>query len=128
MLNHPETEPPDPAATLFHALGDATRRAMVEHLARGPAPVSALAAGLPISLPGVMQHLRVLEDAGIVRSEKTGRTRICTLQPDALARADQWLTRQRLLAEKRLDRFGAHLAAHPEEDPPSPAPPEEDTP
>jgi len=66
---------------LFHALADPARRAMVERLSRGPAPVSELARPLPMSLPSVMQHLGVLEDAGLVRSEKVGRVRTCAIKP-----------------------------------------------
>src|ERR1700682_2535552 len=69
---------------LFHALADPARRAMVERLSRGPAPVSELARPLPMSLPSVMQHLGVLEAAGLVRSEKLGRVRTCSIQTDTL--------------------------------------------
>ena len=70
---------------LFHALADPARRAMVERLSRGPAPVSELARPLPMSLPAAMQHLDVLITAGLVRSEKVGRVRTCTIEPQALA-------------------------------------------
>ena len=69
---------------LFHALADPARRAMVERLALGPAPVSELARPLPMSLPSAMQHLGVLEAAGLVRSKKTGRVRTCSIDPQAL--------------------------------------------
>jgi DNA-binding transcriptional ArsR family regulator len=94
---------------LFHALADPARRMMVERLSRGPAPVSELARPLPMSLPAAMQHLRVLETAGLVRSEKTGRVRICTIEPPALSRIEQWLGARRLEWESRLDRLGAYL-------------------
>src|SRR6516165_10207617 len=72
----------------FQALADPTRRAMVEQLIQGPASVSALAKPLSISLPGVMQHLGVLEESGLVRSEKLGRVRTCRIEPEALSAAE----------------------------------------
>lgn len=95
----------------FQALSDGTRRAMVERLARGPASVSQLAEPFDMSLPAVVQHLGVLEEAGIVTSQKVGRVRTVQLVPDALLAAGDWMRRQRLPAEHRLDRLGAHLAA-----------------
>src|SRR5580700_9701001 len=91
---------------LFHALADPARRAMVERLTRGPAPVSELARPLPMALPTAMQHLGVLEAAGLVRSEKTGRVRTCAIQPDALSLAEQWINARRTEWEQRLDRLG----------------------
>jgi DNA-binding transcriptional ArsR family regulator len=95
---------------VFHALGDGSRRAMVERLARGPASVSELARPFDMALPTVLQHLGVLEAAGIVASTKLGRTRTYQLVPDVFARAIDWITRQRLPAESRLDRLGTFLA------------------
>ncbi len=94
---------------MFHALGDASRRAMVERLARGPASVSELARPFDMALPSVVQHLSVLETAGIVVSTKVGRVRTYQLAPDALTAAAEWIGRQRLAAERRLDRLGAFL-------------------
>src|SRR6516165_5744720 len=94
---------------LFHALADPARRAMVERLARGPAPVSELARPLPMSLPSVMQHLGVLEAAGLVRSEKVGRVRTCAIEPEALSQAEQWINARRIEWEHRLDRLGEYL-------------------
>jgi len=94
---------------MFHALGDATRRAMVERLARGPASVSELARPFDMALPSVVQHLGVLEAAGIVQSTKVGRVRTYQLAVDALTPAAVWLSRQRLPAERRLDRLAAVL-------------------
>ena len=70
---------------MFQALADPTRRAMLERLSRSPASVSELARPLPMSLPAVVQHLAVLEGAGIVKTEKVGRVRTCRLEPAALS-------------------------------------------
>jgi DNA-binding transcriptional ArsR family regulator len=94
---------------LFHALADPARRAIVERLSRGPAPVSELARPLPMSLPAVMQHLGVLEAAGVVRSEKLGRVRTCAIEPQALSQAEQWINARRIEWEHRLDRLGEYL-------------------
>ena len=94
---------------VFQALADPARRAIVERLARGPAPVSELARPLPMSLPSVMQHLGVLETAGLVRSEKMGRVRTCALAPRALSQVEQWINAQRIEWEHRFDRLGDYL-------------------
>lgn len=94
---------------MFHALGDSSRRAMVERLARGPASVSELAKPFTMALPTVVQHLGVLAEAGIVTSAKVGRVRTYQLVPGALAPAADWIGRQRLPAERRLDRLGTVL-------------------
>jgi DNA-binding transcriptional ArsR family regulator len=105
MLNHEE-----PLDLVFRALGDRTRRALVERLVRGPASVSELAEPLTMSLAAVVQHLQVLEAAGIVRSEKTGRVRTCRIEPELLRTGEHWLGRQRTTWESRLDRLGDFLA------------------
>ena len=102
---------------LFNAIADPARRAMVERLSHGPAPVSELAKPLPMSLPAAMQHLSVLEDAGLVRSEKVGRVRMCSLDPGALSLAEQWLNARRVQWEHRLDCLGTYLATLPKEEP-----------
>jgi DNA-binding transcriptional ArsR family regulator len=94
---------------MFHALGDSSRRTMVERLAGGPASVTELARPLDMSLPTVVQHLGVLETAGIVTSSKLGRVRTCQLAAEALTPAAEWISRQRLPAERRLDRLGNFL-------------------
>ena len=99
----------------FQALGDPTRRRMVERLARGPASVSELAEPLSMSLPAVLQHLQVLEASGLVRSQKRGRVRTCHIEAKALRTAEQWIAARRSSWERRLDRLGEYLAAHPEE-------------
>jgi DNA-binding transcriptional ArsR family regulator len=94
---------------LFHALADPARRAIIERLSHGPAPVSELARPLPMSLPAAMQHLGVLEAAGLVRSEKIGRVRTCAIEPQALSHAEQWINARRIEWEHRLDRLGEYL-------------------
>jgi DNA-binding transcriptional ArsR family regulator len=95
----------------FQALADPTRRAIVERLSRGPASVSELAQPLAMSLPGVMQHLAVLEDSGLVRSQKVGRVRTCQIEPKTLSLAERWINSLRLEWEQRLDRLGQYLEA-----------------
>lgn len=94
---------------LFHALADATRRAMVERLCRGPATVSELKEPFAMSLPAVVQHLKVLEEAGLVTTSKQGRTRTCQIEPRALREAERWLQHQRTEWERKLDRLGKLL-------------------
>lgn len=96
---------------LFHALGDATRRAIVTRLGDGPASVSDLARPLPVSLAAVVQHVQVLEASGLVATRKQGRVRTCHLNPAALLEAERWLARRRALWEGRLDRLGSLLHA-----------------
>jgi DNA-binding transcriptional ArsR family regulator len=94
---------------VFHALADPSRRLIVERLSRGPASVSELARPLPISLPAVVQHLRVLETSGLVRTEKRGRVRTCHIEPAALRPVEQWISARRSNWEQRLDRLGDYL-------------------
>jgi DNA-binding transcriptional ArsR family regulator len=95
----------------FHALSDPTRRAMVQRLSRGPASVSELAKPLAISLPAVMQHLQVLEGSGLVRSEKIGRVRTCSVEPKMLTMAEHWIAERRAQWERKLDRLADYLDA-----------------
>ena len=95
---------------LFKALADPARRAMLERLSRSQAPVSELAKPLPMSLPAALQHLGVLEDAGLVRSEKVGRVRICSIEPGTLGLAEQWINARRVEWERRLDRLSREPA------------------
>lgn len=99
---------------MFHALADPTRRVMVERLSRGPASVSELARPLDMSLSAVVQHLRVLEASGLVRSEKVGRVRTCSIEPAALRTVEQWIAERRVSWERRLDRLGDYLAEQPD--------------
>ena len=95
---------------VFQALADPGRRVMVERLSQGPASVSELARPLAMSLAAVLQHVQVLEASGLVRSQKTGRTRTCSINPAVLRSAEQWISEQRILWERRLDRLGEYLA------------------
>nr|WP_296067719.1 metalloregulator ArsR/SmtB family transcription factor [uncultured Actinoplanes sp.] len=94
---------------MFAALADGSRRTMVDRLSRGPATVKELAAPLTMSLPAVLQHLRVLEDSGLVRSEKSGRVRTCRLEPAVLQQAEKWIADRRAGWERRLDRLETYL-------------------
>ena len=98
-----------PVDHVFQAIGDPTRRKLVEQLSRGPASVSDLARPLGITLAAVVQHLHVLERSGVVRTEKVGRVRTCQLEPAALDLAAAWIAERRALWERRLDRLGAIL-------------------
>ena len=104
----------------FQALGDPTRRALVEHLTQGSASVSELAAPLPMSLPAVHQHLKVLEHSGLVRSEKVGRVRTCRLEVTMLATVQDWIEDRRATWERRLGRLDTYLASLPPESAESP--------
>jgi DNA-binding transcriptional ArsR family regulator len=95
---------------LFHALGDPTRRAMLDRLSQGPVSVSALAAPLGITLTAVAQHLQILEECGLARTEKLGRVRTCRIESAGFDALEQWIRNHRTLWERRLDRLGAFLA------------------
>lgn len=98
---------------LFHALGDPTRRAIVERLSERPHSVSALAEPLGVTLTAVAQHLQVLEAAGLVRTEKLGRVRTAQLDPKGLDLLDQWTRERRSVWEQRLDRLGDIFGEEP---------------
>src|ERR1700731_996118 len=95
---------------VFHALGDPTRRTIMEKLSEGPISVSQLAEPLGITLAAVVQHLQVLEESGLVRTEKLGRVRTCHIEPAGLSVAEQWIGDRRTIWERRLDRLGDLLA------------------
>jgi DNA-binding transcriptional ArsR family regulator len=99
---------------VFHALGDPTRRMIMETLTGGPISVSHLAVPLKMTLAAVVQHLQVLEESGLVRTEKTGRVRTCRIDPAGLAVAEQWIADRRSMLEKQFDRLG-DLLAEPDE-------------
>jgi len=91
----------------FSALSDPTRREILERLARSPASISELARPTGISLPGVLKHVRILEEANLVTTEKRGRTRECRLGPEQMDDATAWIESQRRQWERRLDRLEA---------------------
>ena len=94
---------------ILHALGDPTRRAMVERLSYGPMSVSKLAEPLNVTLTAVGQHLKVLKKGGLVKTQKDGRVRICMLDPSGFAQLRRWIDEQRPALEKQLDRLGEIL-------------------
>jgi DNA-binding transcriptional ArsR family regulator len=93
----------------FSALADPVRRGMLARLSRGPASVSQLAQPFSISLPAVLQHLKALEESGLVRSEKKGRVRTVRLDAEKLAFAESWIAERRAEWEAQLDRFENYL-------------------
>jgi DNA-binding transcriptional ArsR family regulator len=104
---------PSPKANIdrvFRALGDPTRRAIVEKLSEGPISVSRLAKPLDITLAAVVQHLQILEESGLVHTEKIGRVRTCSIEPAGLSVAEQWVGDRRSIWERRFDRLGDLLA------------------
>ena len=94
---------------VFQALADPTRRAVLERLSSGPAPVSELAQPFEMALPSFSQHLDVLEHCGLVRSRKTGRVRTYRLAPRPLKVAEHWMVKQRANWERRLDQLDNYL-------------------
>ena len=101
------TQPP--IDSVFRALADPTRRQVLARLSRSPASVGELAEPFDMALPSFVEHLRVLEASGLVRSKKTGRVRTYRIQPKRLRLAEDWLSQQRTLWEERLDRLDAYL-------------------
>jgi DNA-binding transcriptional ArsR family regulator len=95
---------------IFHALGDATRRAMVVRLSQGPMSVSRLAEPFEMTLAAVVQHLQVLEECGLVQTEKVGRVRSCRIEPTGLDAMEEWICDRRSVWERRLDRLGDMFA------------------
>jgi len=94
---------------VFHALGDPTRRAILDRLTAGPASVSQLAEPLGITVTAVAQHLQVLEESGLAQTEKTGRVRSCRIEPAGFDELERWIRNHRTQWEKRLDRLGQFL-------------------
>ena len=111
MLHHQAAPPtaPLPLDLIYQALADPGRRFMVERLTRGPASVTHLAEPLPMSLSAVVQHLKVLEDAGLITSQKVGRVRTCQVAPAALRTAEQWIADRRTFWEQQYDQLEAYL-------------------
>lgn len=100
----------NPSSSVFDALGDPTRRAIIDRLSRGPATVSQLAKPLEVSLAAVLQHLAVLERSELVNSRKIGRVRTCSLDATGMRAAEKWIAERRSLWERRLDRLGNVLS------------------
>src|SRR5680860_495927 len=103
MLNQPDS------AKVFEALGESTRRAIIDRLSRGPTSVSALAEPLGVTLAAVLQHVQVLEQASLVTSRKVGRVRTCSLDQTGLRVAESWIAERRAAMEQKLDRLGEVL-------------------
>jgi DNA-binding transcriptional ArsR family regulator len=107
-----------PVDRVFHALAEPTRRAIVERLSGGPLSVTDLAQPFGVTLAAIVQHLQVLEESGVIRSEKVGRVRTCRIDSAGLSLAERWLQERRRLWEHRLDRLGALLAEEEDDDEP----------
>lgn len=99
----------------FAALADPTRRAIVSRLCQGPASVGELSEPFDIALPTLLKHVRVLENCGLVRSEKNGRVRTCRVDAAALKESDAWLRQHLSIWENRLDRMEKHIKQMKEE-------------
>ena len=99
----------NPLDLAFHALSDPTRRAVVSRLAKGELPVSALAEPFAMTLPSFAQHLKVLEECGLIASEKRGRSRWCRLERALFDEAANWMESERRRWAARLDRLEAYL-------------------
>lgn len=94
---------------LFAAVADPTRRGILQRLGRGDASIGDLAAAFDMTLTGIKKHVSILEEAGLVRTEKVGRVRTCRIGPRRLDEASQWIQMHQQLAEARLDRLEAFL-------------------
>ena len=90
---------------VFHALGDPTRRAILDRLSGSPCSVSELASPFRVTLTAIAQHLQILEEAGLAHTEKVGRVRNCRIEPAGFDALEQWIRRHRSTWEKRLDRL-----------------------
>lgn len=91
---------------VFHALSDKTRRRLLDMLSAGPASISKLAAPLEISLAAVVQHVQILEDSGLITTQKSGRVRTCEIDAAGLSAVENWARERRTLWERRFDRLG----------------------
>ena len=101
---------------VFHALADPTRRAIVAKLSNKPLSVSLLATPLNITLTAVVQHLKILEASGLVRTEKVGRVRTCCIETSGFSMLEQWIRELRSQWEQKLDRLGDLLEESDEEE------------
>ncbi len=107
---------PDDLSAIFLALADPTRRAVIARLGRGPASVSELAIPFEMGLPSFMKHIRLLEDTGMIRTKKAGRTRTCVIDGPGLSNAERWLAEQRKIWEAQADRLEEFVMREQEED------------
>jgi DNA-binding transcriptional ArsR family regulator len=113
MLHH------QPIDSCFRALSDVTRLAIFEQLSHGPASVSQLAQPFAMSLTAVGQHLEILESSGLIRTQKVGRVRTCSVDAAGLDRLSNWIAERRSLVERRLDRLAEMLDAEDAATPPT---------
>lgn len=102
--------------TAFHALSDSTRRAVISRLMNGPAPVKELAEPFDMGLPAFLKHLRVLEESGLIATEKSGRIRTCRIRTKRLSEAETWLSEQRALWQVSAERLAAFVETQMTED------------
>lgn len=93
----------------FSALADPTRRAIVSRLCEGPKSISELSEPFDMALPSLLKHVQVLEQSGLISSEKTGRVRTCRIEPHALQETEAWIHQHVASWERRLDRMEAHI-------------------
>jgi DNA-binding transcriptional ArsR family regulator len=115
-LQVPSAAPGTSIDGIFRALSDPTRRNVLERLSAGPASVSDLAAPYRMALPSFLEHLRVLEGCGLVRSRKAGRVRTYRLASERLKLAEDWLGRQRTMWERRLAQLDDYLMTMKEDE------------
>lgn len=109
-------QPPDDLSAIFLALADPTRRAVIARLGQGPASVSELAGPFDMGLPSFMKHIRFLEESGMIRTRKAGRTRTCVIDGPGLSHAERWLAEQRIIWEAQADRLEAFVMEEQAED------------
>lgn len=101
----------DPLDGIFQALADPTRRAVLARLGSGPASISDLAGPFDMALPSFMKHIHFLEGSGLIRTEKQGRVRTCTIDKNQFAAIEAWMSAQRALWEGRTDRLEQFVMA-----------------
>lgn len=99
--------------SVFSALGDPTRRQIVERLARGPLTISEAAAGFPMSQPAISKHVKILEQSGLIQRHVSGRVHHLHLAPEAMQAASSWIGAQQKFWNAALDRLETYLAATP---------------
>jgi len=105
-----------PLDSVFHALADPTRRAVIQQLGQGTATISELAEPFDMALPSFMKHISVLEASGLIGSKKVGRVRTCKIRPKKLATAEKWMNQQRELWKGRTDRLVEYVETQASED------------